>query len=246
MAEKELEKKGTTEVDVFNNEGSTGFEELSSDSYKMPLMKVLSKSSGEVDPDSEKFDPNVKAGQFYNVATGEVFDELNVIPLKAAHQLFAWGANMGDGLKGIYPLSERSNIVVSKQGYDSFDVDGNKIKDVMTFYFMDAEDMSSIFALSLSSTSFKYGQGFATRLRNLKKDGKPVNATWRGVWNIKTVKSTKGSNSWYTIGNSPKFSRFIEKEEYENFIHPALDMLKNAEVDHGVSKDDTETVNTPY
>lgn len=246
MAEKELEKKGTTEVDIFQGSGTTGFEETSSDSYKMPLMKVLSKSSGEVDPDSEKFDPNAKAGQFYNVATGEAFDELNVIPLKISHQLFVWGANMGNGLKGIYPLSEKSNIVVTHQGYDDLDIEGNKVKEVLTFYFMDAEDKSSVFALSLSSTSFKYGQSFATRLRNLKKDGKSVGVTYAGVWNIKTVKSTKGSNSWYTIGNSPKFSRFIEVQEYNDFIHPALDMLKDAEVDHGVSKEDTETVNTPY
>lgn len=241
-----LEIKEESEMSLFTGvEGATGFEDTTADSFKLPILKVLSKGSPQVDEDHANFVPGAKAGKFINISTNELYDELNVIPLTLKHEIFVWSDD--NSLVGVYPLSEKNKLVVDNDGRGNYsDVDGNKVVETMSFYLMFADDPTTIVVMSLNKTALKHGKSWATRLKALKMNGKPVGVAWAGVWNIKPVKNSNANYTWYNIGSSPDFQRFITAEERDTFILPATEMLKEAIVEHEEKPKTEETVDMKY
>jgi hypothetical protein len=248
---KELEKKEPTEVveaGLFEGDMDTGFESTYADTFKTPFMKILQALSPELDESSPQYIPDAKQGMFCNSATLELLKELNVVVLKVEHCLLVWKPNRG-GFVGRVSKLEEDQVVTVREGSKKWDKDGNSVDDTIEFYCVNPSDHTDIFILSLSKTQVKYGKAFATRMRLLKANGKPVGVTWAGVWNLKTVKESNDQGSWYTIGASPNFIRFINAEEKATAIVPSKKKLLTAETDYsqmesgdkgGSGEEDTE------
>jgi hypothetical protein len=230
MAENEVTKQGTTDLSIFEGE-SSGFEGTSNETFKTPFMKILQALSPELDENDAKYIPGAKAGRFCNSATQQLYDELEVVILKVEHSLIGWKPNRG-GFIGRWNKSQENEIVARKDGVQKWDSMDNEINDTIEFFCMNINDPADMFILTLSTASFKHGRTFATRLRLLKADGKPVNVSWAGVWKIGLVKESNDKGSWWTVGSTPEFLRFITKQEKEDLIDPAKKMLEAAEVDY--------------
>lgn len=237
---KEVTKKDNEleaiDMSMFEGE-SSGFEGASDETFKTPFMKILQALSPELKESDPKYIEEAKQGQFCNSATGQLHKELNVVVLKVEHSLVTWKPDRG-GFVGRANKSHEKEIVAQQEGVKKWDKDGNVVMDTIEFFCLNVEDPADIFILSLSAASFKHARTFATRLRHLKADGKPVNVTWAGIWNISTVEESNDKGSWYTIGSSPEFIRFITKEEKDNTVSPAKNFLEKAEVDYSVVESD--------
>lgn len=235
----EITKQEPTDLAIFQGADS-GFEGTNSETFKTPFMKILQSLS----PECKKKDPNYMEeaieGDFCNSASRDLHKELNVVILKVEHVLVVWKPDRG-GFVGRYDKSEESKVVFERDGVKKWDENGNNVMDTIEFYCMRIEDPTDIFILSLSTTSLKYGQSFATRLRMLKVQNKPIGVSWAAVWNIKTIEETNDKGSWYTIGKTPSFVRFITAEEKEKFILPAKEMLIKAEVDYSTIESTAST-----
>jgi len=230
---KEIQKQQPKElvpIDLFEGE-SSGFEGVSSSTFKTPFLKILQALSPEIKPKDPKFLPKAQQGQFCNSATQQLYDTIEVVVLKIEHSLITWKPNRG-GFMGRVNKSQETSIVSQKDGIKKWDSEGNSIMDTIEFFCMNINDPSDMFILSLSAASFKHARTFATRLRLLKADGKLVNVTWAGIWKILTIEESNEKGSWWTIGSSPEFVRFITKEEKDNFISPAKHLLENADIDY--------------
>lgn len=241
-----LEIKEESGMSLFTGvEGATGFEDTTAESFKLPILKCLSKGSPQVDKEDPRFVPGAEVGKFLNVSTNELYEELNVIVLAAKHEIFVWSKE--DKLVGVYPLYEGRKLIVSDDGKGgSFDIAGNKVTETISFYLMFADDTTTIVVHSMNKTALKYAKSWTTRLKALKRNGKPVGVTWGGVWNIKPSKNTGGNYIWYNIGGSPEFQRFITAEERDTFILPATEMLKEAIVEHEEKPKTEEKVDMRY
>lgn len=239
MSNKELQKKGSEElVDVSMFEGmASGFEETSSDTYKVPFLKILQKQSDEIDKSEPVYVEGVEAMQYFNTATKQSYDNIKVVILKIVHNLIVWKPDRG-GLVGIFDKAQENDIVARREGPFKFDAEANEVDDTISFYMMNADDPTDVFVFPVSKTSFKYGQAFATRLRALKMNGKPIPVTWAGIWNIGVAQDKNDKGSWYTMGNTPEFTEFVSAELVEQFIKPNLEMLQTAETDYSTMKDD--------
>jgi hypothetical protein len=219
------------DTSLFKDDKHTGFEGTTGDTFKTPFLRVLQGLSPELSKSNAKYIEGAKIGQLCNSATQECYDTLDIIILKVEHSLLVWKPNRG-GFVGKYPKSEESVIVREADGVQKWDSSGNEIVDTIEFFCVNIDDPMDIFILPLSSASLKHGKSFATRLRRLKVNGKPINVSWAGVWNIKTTEESNDKGSWHTIGNTPEFLRFITKEEKENIITPAIELLEKAETDY--------------
>jgi hypothetical protein len=238
---REIAKKETNEVmkideDMFKGM-DTGFEGTSSETFKTPFMKMLQAMSPELKPKDPEYVDGAKMGMFCNSATKELHEELNVVLLKVEHSLISWKPDRG-GFAGRHNKSEEGRVVANQDGVQKWDAVGNDVIDTVEFFCMNADDPSDIFILSLSKASLKHAKSWATRVRSLKSDGKPVGVSWAGVWNITLMEESNSKGSWYTIGGTPKFERFITKDERDNFVMPVKEMLKNAITDYGVIEND--------
>ncbi|MEM4270979.1 MAG: hypothetical protein QXO70_02695 [Candidatus Pacearchaeota archaeon] len=238
---REIAKKdqGTTDIvdiSMFSGAGS-GFEGTTSETFKTPFLKILQALSPELKKSDPKYIPGAEQGKFCNSATQELYDELEVVVLKVEHSLVVWKPNRG-GFVGRYPKTSEESIVAKREGVQKWDADGNEVVDTIEFFCMSINNPSDIFIIPMSTASFKHGRSWATRLRMLKANGKPVNVSWAGVWKISTVEEKNELGSWYTIGATPEFVRFITKEEKENFVIPAKEMLRHAETDYAAMDND--------
>jgi hypothetical protein len=228
----ELIKKEQTDLDASMFDGlSTGFEETYAETFKTPFLKILQQLSPELKKTGEAYLEGAEIGLFCNTATKQLYNEVNIIVLKVEHVLVGWKPNRG-GFVGSWPKDDEGKIVHMIDGVKKTDKEGNEINDTLNFYCINAEDPTDLFIISLSTASLKHGRTFAHRLRSLKANGKSLSVSYAGVWNIKTVEESNDKGDWFTIGNTPKFDRFITKEELEQVVKPALELLKKAETDY--------------
>jgi len=240
---KEVQKKESmdvVDVSMFEGQSSSGFEGTSSETFKTPFLKILQALSPELKKSDPKYIEGAEQGMFCNSATQELYESINIIVLKVEHSLITWKPNRG-GFVGRCNKSNEDKIVSKQEGVQKWDQDGNDVMDTIEFFCMNADDPSDIFVLSLSAASFKHARSFATRLRMLKANGKAVNVSWAGVWCIHTIEEKNDKGSWYTMGSTPEFVRFITKEEKENLVIPAKEMLQTAETDYTVIDAHSET-----
>ena len=231
MAKEVQKKEANLPVDssIFNGQVS-GFEGTARETFKTPFLKILQGLSPELKRNDAKFIQDAQQGQFCNSATQEVYDVIDIIVLKIEHSLVIWKPDRG-GFVGRINKSYEENVVVKKDGLQKWDAEGNDVMDTIEFFCLNIDNPTDIFILSLSGASFKHARTFATRLRMLQADGKPVGVAWAGVWKMTTTEEKNDKGSWYTI-NAPEFQRFITGEEKEKYIIPAIEMLKNAETDY--------------
>lgn len=222
--------KNELDFSKINNE-QTGFEEVYSETFKTPFLKILQDLSPEVKQDSAERIEGAKTGQFCNSITKKLYSELNVVVLKIVHNLLVWKPNRG-GFVGAYSKVEEDGIVHKKDGLKKFDIEGNEIMDTINFFCLNIDDPTDLFILSLSVSQLKYARNWATNIQMLKANGKPCGVSFAGVWNIKTMIERNDKGSWYTIGNTPSFQRTITSQEYQDVIQPALALFKKAQVDY--------------
>lgn len=237
ITKKKITKKDNTELmtvdtDIFKGV-DTGFEGTNAATFKTPFMKMLQQMSPELNKKDPEYVEGAEVGMFCNSATKEFHTQLSVVILKVEHSLIVWKPDRG-GFVGRYNKSEESSVVVKQDGAMKWDNEGNDVVDTIEFFCMNANDPSDIFILSLSKASLKHAKSWATRIRLLKADGKPVGVSWAGVWNIFLVEESNKQGSWYTIGGTPSFERFITKSERDNFVIPAKEMLATADTDYSV------------
>jgi hypothetical protein len=84
-----------------------GFEEADVDSYAIPFLTVLQKSTPWADPDDDAYIKGAKAGMFINTVTLDLFDEVEVIPCAFQRRFNRWAPrDAGGGFKGMFLPSQ--------------------------------------------------------------------------------------------------------------------------------------------
>jgi len=177
----------------------TGFEDMRSDEFLMPLLVILQKLSPQLDPDKAKYIPGAKVGQFLDVSTGELFDEVHVIPCLTRQQMVEWKPNRGGfvashdpGIEYGLPRNEKGQFIRPS---------GNILMDTRYWYLLrltqDGKVVPNIFPMT--STSIAVSKEWASRLSGRKVDGPKGRFTppmWLNVCKITSVTQTKGEHTW--------------------------------------------------
>jgi hypothetical protein len=234
---KQVAKKTPAEITkenvmaVFDGVEVSGFEDTCKDTYKTPFVRVLQDLSDEVKPKKDAYIAGATAGMLCNKASKKLYDSINIVVLKIEHNIIAWKPNRG-GFVGAYPKSMENQLVKSIDGYTKIDKDGNELSDTISLFCLNADDPTDIFVLPMSGASLKHARSFVTRMKMLQCNGKSVDRSYAGVWNISSVEETNDKGSWYTIGNTPKFEKFVDNVLFNNYVKPSIEMLKSAETDY--------------
>ena len=83
-----------------------GFEEADADSFAIPFLALLQKSTPWADPDDAAYIKGAKAGMFINTVTLELFEEVEVIPCAYQRRFNRWAPrDAGGGFKGTFQPS---------------------------------------------------------------------------------------------------------------------------------------------
>lgn len=171
-----------------------GFEGTDQDSFAIPFIQILQKTSPIVDEDNPRHIEGAKAGMFYNTVTGELFDgrEKGMLLVFCAFKrsYIQWGGREGDGgFKGEMTVQEFEElakdptkvVMVDGRPYAP-DAEGN-VNEKKSDYFADTRSHFVLIyneetgefgqaILSLSSSQIKASKGIMTAL-NQKKVSTP-------------------------------------------------------------------------
>ena len=182
MEEKNLTKtngKSNLPISIseFEKMGS-GFEEATSDSYQIPMLKLLQKMTDEADSDNPAYIEGAKPGMFMNSVSKDLYDGkagIQVIPCYYRRMFAEWiPRDEADGGKLVGMHHPQSDIVHS--------------------------ELPEPILLSWSNSALGRSKGWMTRMQNLKlKDnGKMINApSFSHIWTINSQQESNSKGSWY-------------------------------------------------
>lgn len=185
-----MAKKAATAVTVKKQTNLTvnrgpigrGFEEADVDSFAIPFLAVLQKSTPWADPDDAAYIKGAKAGMFINTVTLELFNEVELIPCAYQRRFNRWAPrDLGGGFKGTFQpsvvpgLEAAGKIAQDEDGRWYFALPDGTVNekkcDVLTdtrmhYCLLVGEDgaLSNVL-VSLSRTQLKKSKGWMTLMQ---------------------------------------------------------------------------------
>lgn len=203
-----------------------GFENMSSNDVKTPLLLIAQALSGVV------ADDKVKAGHFYNSLTGKDYgDSVRLIVCHFDKMWYEWKPNQG-GLVGRYPVGGLEGVEGDR--YTGMMHGENKVEEkyVYLVYLPDfPEDGFMVF--SSTGGNMKYLKAWNTQLQYLRTPSGRQAPIFSAIWSLKIGKDkNKDGQPFYSCNeagkSSIKFDAWVSKEIYEQAVLPARQVASQA------------------
>ena len=244
---KELAEKKEGALSAFGGVqvAHTGFEGTDAEDFALPRFNILQKMSPQCDDESGDYVEGAKPGQFYNAATGEVYDTLVVVPCKSERKYVEWvPRSEGGGLVGIYSPSEGVQDQASwveKEGKQSFLLpNGHELKDTRIWYllYLDKGGNWSMGTINLSSTQVKQSKKWMASIlaqaeRLAKTLGLPQPFMFMHKWELHTASESNDMGSWkafrFNVADSVEEADIVEKAQ--SFIKMVSEGTATAKID---------------
>lgn len=211
---------------------SSGFEELTPSAFTTPFAKIIEALSPECNEDNPGYVPGARPG-FMLWPDGRLTKESLVIFLKVEQHIVRWKPNRGGFIDSFIMADPGWKKLVDREdGFKKFDAQGNEFVETMVYYMVNMDAPSNdtvvhlnnrIAVLNLSNARLKYARKINQALQNYNIEGQ--NATWLGVWKIKTSQVNNDKGAFYVVG-SPKLSRNITVDELNNLVIPGQELCK--------------------
>lgn len=198
---KEEQKKQELMLASMEEEAGAGFENVTTDDVQVPRLTLLQKLSPQLDSDKPEYIEGAKPGQFCISSTGELFDELEIIPCHYFSSVNEWRPNRG----GFVASHSKSSDTVLKAERDSeghlITSEGNELVDTSSYFILykTASGNWNMAMWSLKMTALKVSRKLMGSLKSFMQPGKngdfnpPI---YSHIVKLTTVKESKDGNTW--------------------------------------------------
>jgi len=214
MAEnKEVAEKKATPIVTFDDNllaGGTGLEEMTTEDFAIPFIRVLQPLSPQVQKQDGKYVAGASAGDLYNTVTDEVYDGekgISIVPCAYTKKYLEWiPREKGGGLVNPnHDISILSKCVRDEVTNRFITPDGNEIVETAQFFILVLEDEPQQAVLAFTSTQLGVARKWSTMLRMARVQnnkgvsvGAPMFAyTYKLTTN--TQSNEKGSWNGYSV-----------------------------------------------
>lgn len=220
-------KQPTTKKDVmaldFTHDIGAGMEGTDKESFSIPFLRVIQKTSPEVDEADAKYNSKAKPGMLVNSVTGELFngkEGITFLPCAFQRRFIRWGERGSDdsGFKGellpevVAQMREDGEAEMTDEGLR---IDGDKLSDTRSHFGL-VETSAGIqqVLFPLTSTQIKKSKQLMSILSAVKvKSGDKLVTppTWMNKIKVTTCIESNNKGSWY--GVSFEHAGFIDDAE---------------------------------
>lgn len=175
----------------------------------VPRLTVLQGLSPQVDRLAPEFIKGAQIGQICDVALGEVWDTIKILPCYYADVYLEWSPRGGDGLVHNYgtdstefdklPANEKQKHYRRVPGKEEKEC--NEIVKTGTIWALNLSANMRPCFFPLSSTAYQAAKEF--NIRRLEDKIEVAPGEWRKarmttrIWDVTTFQRTKGDNKWY-------------------------------------------------
>lgn len=236
VAKKDEQLPAESNVFDFGADAGAGMEGTDRDSFAIPFLRIIQKSSPIVDETSGEYNPDAKAGMLHNTVTGELYDgKEGVTILFCAYQrrFLHWGprGTSEAGYKGeMMPEEvaqlEQSQSVIRNEGKMYFPLEDGTVSDKKCDQLVDTRSHFGLLIdpethvatrclLALSSTGVKKSKALMSLLDGVRVQG-PSGMVRPPSWAIKIRLTTYGESNEKGSWHLPKFAS-------EGVLNPATD-----------------------
>ena len=189
---------------MFEQDKAGGMQEMGSEDFAMPFLRVLGQLSPETNKRDAKYIEGAEPGMIFNTVTKQTYDGekgLNIIPCGYKREYVEW-SDRGEGTSApvsIHPVSS-GIIKEATRGADWKDrlPNGNYLENTASYFVM-AEDLQMAL-ISMKSTQLKVSRNWNTMMNTIKlkgKDGLFTPAAYSHVYNLKTVQQSNDKGTWF-------------------------------------------------
>lgn len=203
----------------FAADAGAGSENVGAEDTATPFLSILQKMSPQCDEDDDAFIDGAKPGMYYNSVTSEMIDTsqdpLLVIPCHYDREYVEWRPRkQGGGIAERHSMTsgimEKATMVEDDNGNLKPTLpNGNVLIDTAYHYCLIQEIGTGIWApiiIPMKSTAHTPSRKFNNAI--LKTQVKDANGfmvqapRWSSVYEFKTIRETKDTNSWYNFNIS--------------------------------------------
>ena len=244
MAKEKEEEKGTdvatasetalAPVELFEQSSGAGLDGMSQDDLVVPFIKLLQKTSDEVDKDHASFIEGADPGMFLDAATREIFEEVQFIVCHYHRAIVEWrDREAGGGFIAQYPVGHETGfereLRAGKWTGRWRASDETHLVDTRYFFGLrlTADGSAVPGVMSFSSTQIKKARSWVTRLRSLTAEGKdgqkfqlPIFAS---IWDLTSVAEKNDQGGWSGYKIEP--AGVIEDPKLAQMAKEARDMF---------------------
>lgn len=192
-------------VALWEADAGEGFEGTTADDFAIPFLVLLQKMSPQCDPDAGAHVPGAAAGMFYDAGTGEVLEEVRVVPCHYHRAMVKWRPDRG-GFAGQEEPGYEAGLPRKKRDDGSeagvwVDAEGNEVADTRYFFVLRLTDDGDALPviLSFTSTQTKKARTWLTRMQAIKAtgpNGKFTPPMYAHVWRLTSVPEQNEQGTW--------------------------------------------------
>ncbi len=188
-------------ANVFGESTGAGFENADKDSYAIPFLAILQANSPQLRKSKAEFIKGAKEGQIFNTVTGDLFDDLLVVPVHFERRFIEWTPrDEGGGLVAIYDTAEGLRQMASTEVNDKNTPilpNGNELRDTRMHYVLTAD--YDLCVISMTSTQMKKSRKWMSQMRSTKVAGKAGPVTpdmFTHVYKLSTGDESNEKGDW--------------------------------------------------
>ena len=211
-------------ISFFEQDAQGGFENMSSDDYALPFLRVLGQLSPQVNKRDSKYVDGAEPGMIYNTVTSELYDGekgVNIIPCYYKREFVEW-SERGEGSAAPVAIHPVSSPVVTTTTRDAKFKDrlpnGNYLENTSSYFVTIIKDdgSSETALITMKSTQLKISRTWNSMMNSIKLKGANGHYTppsYSHIYNLKTVAQSNDKGTWFGW-NISKVGPVQDKEIY--------------------------------
>jgi|TARA_R100001460_G_scaffold14288_4_gene32059 hypothetical protein len=223
-----MTEKSKTEVlpmSFFEQDAQSGFDNMSSDDYALPFLRILGQLSPQCNKRDAKYVEGAEAGMIFNTVTSELYDGekgINLLPCYYKREFVEW-TDRGEGTAAPVAIHPVSSPIIGTAKRDATFKDrlpsGNYLENTASYFVTIIKDDGSgeTALITMKSTQLKTSRTWNSMMNSIKIKGSNGHFTpppFSHIYNLKTVPQSNDKGTWFGWSIS-KVGPVQDKEIYE-------------------------------
>ena len=189
---------------MFEADSMGGMEQMSTDDFAMPFLRVLSQLSPETNKRDSKYVEGAEPGMIFNTVTKQAYDGekgINVVPCFYKREYVEW-QDRGEGTGAPVAIHSVESGIIKEATRDGLGKDrlsnGNYLENTASYFVM-TEDLQQAL-ITMKATQLKVSRTWNSMMNTLKLKGKNglfTPASYSHVYNLSTVQQSNEKGTWF-------------------------------------------------
>ena len=228
-----------------------GMEQMSTDDFAMPFLRVLSQLSPETNKRDSKYVEGAEPGMIFNTVTKQAYDGekgINVVPCFYKREYVEW-QDRGEGTGAPVAIHSVESGIIKEATRDGLGKDrlsnGNYLENTASYFVM-TEDLQQAL-ITMKATQLKVSRTWNSMMNTLKLKGKNglfTPASYSHVYNLSTVQQSNEKGTWF--GWNVAMIGPVQDENLYGAAKAFASSMRNVEVKHDKDEPAASKEDVPF